>query len=76
MFSLNINLGFSSHHIFNVLTCLKILLNVDTTNLSGSGTGNSKKAKVTVDIPVTLENGKNTIDLLSLTVGLQVQTFS
>lgn len=38
----------------------------------GSGTGNSGNAKVTVDIPVTLIHGKNTIDLLSLTVGLQV----
>ncbi|RVW38790.1 Beta-galactosidase 8 [Vitis vinifera] len=36
-----------------------------------SGTGNSGNAKVTVDIPVTLIHGKNTIDLLSLTVGLQ-----
>lgn len=38
---------------------------------AGSGTGNSGNAKVTVDIPVTLIHGKNTIDLLSLTVGLQ-----
>ncbi|KAI4334419.1 hypothetical protein L6164_019116 [Bauhinia variegata] len=39
--------------------------------LSGSGTGNSGKTKVTLDIPVALVAGKNTIDLLSLTVGLQ-----
>ncbi|KAK7262332.1 hypothetical protein RJT34_29900 [Clitoria ternatea] len=39
--------------------------------LAGSGTGNSGKAKVNVDIPITLVTGKNTIDLLSLTVGLQ-----
>ncbi|KAK7404715.1 hypothetical protein VNO78_05671 [Psophocarpus tetragonolobus] len=39
--------------------------------LAGSGTGNSGKAKINVDIPVTLVAGKNTIDLLSLTVGLQ-----
>jgi len=38
----------------------------------GSGTGNSNKAKVQVDIPIKLVAGKNTIDLLSLTVGLQV----
>lgn len=40
---------------------------------AGSGTGNSGNAKVKVDIPVTVGPGKNTIDLLSLTVGLQVQ---
>ncbi|RZB84034.1 hypothetical protein D0Y65_032463 [Glycine soja] len=43
--------------------------------LAGSQTGNSGKYKFTVDIPVTLVAGKNTIDLLSLTVGLQVQIF-
>ncbi|XP_027346416.1 beta-galactosidase 8-like isoform X2 [Abrus precatorius] len=39
--------------------------------LAGSGTGNSGNAKVKVDIPITLVSGKNIIDLLSLTVGLQ-----
>ncbi|XP_020240225.1 beta-galactosidase 8 [Cajanus cajan] len=39
--------------------------------LAGSQAGNSGKSKFTVDIPVTLVAGKNTIDLLSLTVGLQ-----
>ncbi|XP_021887024.1 beta-galactosidase 8 [Carica papaya] len=39
--------------------------------LAGSGTGSSNNAKVSVKIPVTLQPGKNTIDLLSLTVGLQ-----
>ena len=39
---------------------------------AGGGKGSSSNAKVTVDIPVTLVPGKNTIDLLSLTVGLQV----
>ncbi|RDX82576.1 Beta-galactosidase 8 [Mucuna pruriens] len=39
--------------------------------LAGSQAGNSGKAKFAVDIPVTLVPGKNTIDLLSLTVGLQ-----
>ncbi|KAK0606316.1 hypothetical protein LWI29_036436 [Acer saccharum] len=38
---------------------------------AGGGKGSSSNAKVTVDIPVTLVPGKNTIDLLSLTVGLQ-----
>ncbi|KAJ4848912.1 Beta-galactosidase 8 [Turnera subulata] len=39
--------------------------------LAGSGNGNSGNAKVGVEIPVTLVPGKNSIDLLSLTVGLQ-----
>ncbi|KAK7324946.1 hypothetical protein VNO77_28920 [Canavalia gladiata] len=39
--------------------------------LAGSQAGNSGKAKLAVDIPITLVAGKNTIDLLSLTVGLQ-----
>ncbi|KAI4334418.1 hypothetical protein L6164_019115 [Bauhinia variegata] len=40
--------------------------------LSGSGIGNnSTKAKVIVEIPSTLIAGKNTIDLLILTVGLK-----
>ncbi|KAF9593008.1 hypothetical protein IFM89_019735 [Coptis chinensis] len=39
--------------------------------LSGSGTGNSDNAKVTLEKPVTFTAGKNTIDLLSLTVGLK-----
>ncbi|XP_058757536.1 beta-galactosidase 8-like [Vicia villosa] len=39
--------------------------------LAGSGVGNSGNAKVKVDIPTTLVSGKNKIDLLSLTVGLQ-----
>lgn len=39
--------------------------------LAGSGRGNSGNAKVALDIPITLTSGKSTIDLLSLTVGLQ-----
>ncbi|PON71842.1 Glycoside hydrolase [Parasponia andersonii] len=39
--------------------------------LAGSGRGNSGNSKVSVEISVTLVPGKNTIDLLSLTVGLQ-----
>ncbi|KAJ9178139.1 hypothetical protein P3X46_010048 [Hevea brasiliensis] len=39
--------------------------------LAGSGAGESSgNAKVSVDIPITVVPGKNTIDLLSLTVGL------
>ncbi|XP_057449004.1 beta-galactosidase 8-like isoform X1 [Lotus japonicus] len=39
--------------------------------LAGSGKGNSDNSKVNVEIPIILVAGKNTIDLLSLTVGLQ-----
>lgn len=38
----------------------------------GSGKGNSNDAKVSIDVPITLIPGKNKIDLLSVTVGLQV----
>ncbi|KAL5765826.1 hypothetical protein ACOSP7_016443 [Xanthoceras sorbifolium] len=47
------------------------VLHVQSLGHAGSGKGSSSNAKVTVDIPVTLVPGKNTIDLLSLTVGLQ-----
>ncbi|RRT77187.1 hypothetical protein B296_00028426 [Ensete ventricosum] len=40
--------------------------------LSGSGMGNSGNAKVTLDNSIMLAPGKNKIDLLSVTVGLQV----
>lgn len=39
--------------------------------LAGSGKGKNGNSKVSLEIPVTLVSGKNTIDLLSLTVGLQ-----
>lgn len=39
--------------------------------LAGSGKGNNGNAKVSVHLPVTLVQGSNQIDLLSLTVGLQ-----
>ncbi|KDP44070.1 hypothetical protein JCGZ_05537 [Jatropha curcas] len=39
--------------------------------LAGSATGKYSNPKVAVDIPITVVPGKNTIDLLSLTVGLQ-----
>ncbi|KAI3450543.1 hypothetical protein Pfo_007208 [Paulownia fortunei] len=59
----------------------QILLHVDSLGhalyafvngrLAGSGKGSSKSSKFSVDIPVNLEPGNNTIDLLSMTVGLQ-----
>ncbi|GAV66382.1 Glyco_hydro_35 domain-containing protein/Gal_Lectin domain-containing protein [Cephalotus follicularis] len=39
--------------------------------LAGSETGNADNSKITAEIPITLAPGKNKIDLLSLTVGLQ-----
>ncbi|GFQ04067.1 beta-galactosidase 8 [Phtheirospermum japonicum] len=39
--------------------------------LAGSGKGRYDKPKISIDVPVTLRPGKNKIDLLSLTVGLQ-----
>ncbi|KAL7201941.1 hypothetical protein ACSBR1_033602 [Camellia fascicularis] len=39
--------------------------------LAGSGKGNSGNAKVSMEVRITLVPGKNIIDLLSLTVGLQ-----
>nr|QSM07474.1 beta-galactosidase 8 [Ipomoea batatas] len=39
--------------------------------LAGSGKGGSNDAKVSINVPVSLVAGKNKIDLLSLTVGLQ-----
>ncbi|KAK2987762.1 hypothetical protein RJ640_016357 [Escallonia rubra] len=38
---------------------------------AASGKGNSGNAKASVEVPITLTPGRNTFDLLSLTVGLQ-----
>ncbi|KAH9321654.1 hypothetical protein KI387_016293, partial [Taxus chinensis] len=38
---------------------------------AGSQAGNSGKSSITLEKPITLKSGKNDIDLLSLTVGLQ-----
>ncbi|KAL0417735.1 UNVERIFIED_CONTAM: Beta-galactosidase 8 [Sesamum radiatum] len=38
--------------------------------LAGSGKGGSSNSKVSIDVPISLQPGKNKIDLLSLTVGL------
>ncbi|XP_047322873.1 beta-galactosidase 8-like [Impatiens glandulifera] len=39
--------------------------------LAGNGKGNNGHPKVSIQVPITLAPGKNKIDLLSLTVGLQ-----
>lgn len=40
---------------------------------AGSVKGNYSKPSVTLDVPINLVSGENKIDLLSLTVGLQVK---
>lgn len=45
-------------------------IEIPTHDFAGSGVRNAAKK---LDVPVTLVAGKNTIDLLSLTVGLQVE---
>ncbi|KAL0369676.1 UNVERIFIED_CONTAM: Beta-galactosidase 8 [Sesamum angustifolium] len=40
--------------------------------LAGSGKGGSSNSKVSIDVPISLQPGKNKIDLLSLTVGLAI----
>lgn len=74
--------GCSSLKCSEFIVSIKLLLNYllvliydIVENFSGSQAGNSGKAKLNVDIPVKLAAGKNRIDLLSLTVGLQVQFF-
>ncbi|KAL8057574.1 hypothetical protein ABFX02_04G192300 [Erythranthe guttata] len=39
--------------------------------LAGSGKGSAKNSNVSIEVPVNLEPGNNTIDLLSVTVGLK-----
>lgn len=41
---------------------------------AGSVKGSYSKPSVTLDVPINLVSGENKIDLLSLTVGLQVKT--
>ena len=53
-----------------ILNYLIIIVCDIVENFSRSQAGNNGKAKLNVDIPITLVAGKNTIDLLSLTVGL------
>lgn len=54
----------------NVL--LSFLINIFRFQLVGSVFGSYSRPYFTKDIPITLKRGKNKIDLLSLTVGLQV----
>lgn len=41
-------------------------------SITGRGSGSASNAKITLEKTITLIQGRNTIDLLSTTVGLQV----
>ncbi|KOM50710.1 hypothetical protein LR48_Vigan08g153700 [Vigna angularis] len=66
-YSLSIDLDAGTQTVLHIESLGHALHAFINGKLAGSGTGN----KVKVDIPVTLVAGKNTIDLLSLTVGLK-----
>ncbi|KAK6936028.1 Glycoside hydrolase 35, catalytic domain [Dillenia turbinata] len=55
-------------HVSSLGHALRVFING---KLAGSGAGSNGNRKVSLDIPITLVPGKNKIDLLSLTVGLQ-----
>lgn len=52
-------------------SCIYVLVGF----FSGRGIITANTGKISVDIPVTFASGKNTIDLLSLTIGLQVSPY-
>jgi hypothetical protein len=56
------------HTLFRIFCTDHVIIGT----FAGSGKGNYGNPKVAVEIPISLVAGKNTIDLLSLTVGLQV----
>ncbi|KAK6141946.1 hypothetical protein DH2020_024319 [Rehmannia glutinosa] len=70
-----------SDYLWYSLRGLKTVLHVDSLGhtlyafingaLAGSGKGRNDNPKVSIDVPVSFVPGKNKIDLLSLTVGLQ-----
>ncbi|XP_027909643.1 beta-galactosidase 8-like [Vigna unguiculata] len=70
-YSLSIDLDAGTQTVLHIESLGHALHAFINGKLAGSGTGTKDKAAVKVDIPVTLVAGKNTIDLLSLTVGLQ-----
>ncbi|CAJ1979329.1 unnamed protein product [Sphenostylis stenocarpa] len=70
-YSLSINLNTGAQTVLHIKSLGHALHAFINGKLAGSRTGNHEKANVKVDIPITLVSGKNTIDLLSLTVGLQ-----
>lgn len=77
MFSLTENLqvigiNYLSVHLNGLKIIPEVLQWCCLNRFVGSGRGSAENSKVSLEIPITLEPGRNTIDLLSLTVGLQV----
>ncbi|KAL2328638.1 hypothetical protein Fmac_022065 [Flemingia macrophylla] len=70
-YSLSINLDAGTQTLLHIKSLGHALHAFINGKLVGSRTGNHAKPNVNVDIPIKLVSGKNTIDLLSLTVGLQ-----
>ncbi|KAI3849823.1 hypothetical protein MKW98_026737 [Papaver atlanticum] len=55
-------------HVESLGHALNVFING---KLAGSGKGSSGKVKISLEVPITLVPGKNSIDLMSATVGLQ-----
>ncbi|RDY09559.1 Beta-galactosidase 8 [Mucuna pruriens] len=70
-YSLSIDLDAGAQPVLHIKSLGHALHAFINGKLAGSATGNHEKANFNVDIPITLVAGKNKIDLLSLTVGLQ-----
>lgn len=70
-YSLSTNIQDGSQAVLHVQSLGHALHAFINGKLAGSGKGGSNDARVTIDVPVNLIPGKNKIDLLSLTVGLQ-----
>ncbi|CAL5436193.1 unnamed protein product [Camellia sinensis] len=71
MYSLSTNSQGGSQTVLHVESLGHVLHAFINGKLAGSGEGNRGNAKVAIEVPITLIPGKNRIDLLSLTVGLQ-----
>ncbi|KAI7992809.1 Beta-galactosidase 8 [Camellia lanceoleosa] len=70
-YSLSTNSQGGSQTVLHVESLGHVLHAFINGKLAGSGEGNRGNAKVSIEVPITLVPGKNRIDLLSLTVGLQ-----
>ncbi|KAI8004301.1 Beta-galactosidase 8 [Camellia lanceoleosa] len=70
-YSLSTNSQGGSQTVLHVESLGHVLHAFIIGKLAGSGEGNRGNAKVAIEVPITLVPGKNRIDLLSLTVGLQ-----
>ncbi|XP_028113318.1 beta-galactosidase 8-like [Camellia sinensis] len=70
-YSLSTNSQGGSQTVLHVESLGHVLYAFINGKLAGSDEGNRGNAKVAIEVPITLVPGKNRIDLLSLTVGLQ-----